>query len=243
MVDAAIDCYGPQKWNNDNKRNFRSNYIQLPLIINEPYKHDMPLDMQKALADSKGCFTIVYLGRIDPVKLNHSELPLLTLIEAAYHFKIKNYHFKILYIGDGDSLLTERMKVMVNEKELDSCVKFLGFKANVNEYICHADIGIGGIALNTVCQEFATYHIPQILVDNHENFETPWKDKETTLFIKPNDLQSLIETIEYAMNNKTELRNIAENAYIMTRQYINEPKAGGRKFISAYNQILENKTE
>lgn len=241
VVDAAVDCYGPQKWNNDNKRTFYSNYIQLPLIISETKRYDIPIDMKDAIADRPNCFKIIYLGRFDDIKLNYSELPLLTLIEAASVLKTKNYDFKIFFIGDGEAGLKNKMKKMTADLRLTSDIFFLGFKANVNEYICHADLGIGGIALNTVCQEFSTYYVPQVIVDNHENIETLWKDKENAFFIKPNDCKNLVETIEYSINNKTELRKIAENAYLMTRQYTNEPKEGGKKYLIAYRQLLTHK--
>lgn len=242
-VNAAVDCYGPQKWNNDNKRAFRANYIQLPLIIAEIHKYPLPSDMQEAISDKQDCFKIIYLGRFDDVKLHYSELPILNLIEAASQLKIKNHNFMIFYIGDGEVGLKNKMKKMVDEKLLADHVHFLGFKANVNEYICQANLGIGGIALNTVCQEFSAYLIPQVIVNNHENIESVWIDKVNALFIKPNDCKSLVETIEYAINNQNELRKIAENAHIITSQYTNEPSQGGKKFISVYNQILENKIE
>ncbi len=192
VVDAAVDCYGPQKWNNDNKRTFQSNYIQLPLIISETKKYDIPLDMKDIIADRPDCFKIIYLGRFDDIKLKYSELPLLTLIEAASVLKAKNYDFKVFFIGDGEVGLKNKMNKITNDLGLTSDIYFLGFKANVNEYICHADLGIGGIALNTVCQEFSTYYIPQVIVDNHENIETFWKDKVNALIIKPNDCKNLV---------------------------------------------------
>ena len=240
-VDAAIDCYGPQKWNNDNKKNFESNYIQLPLITLNPEKHLMPEDMGKAIADSPNCFKIIYLGRFDNVKLNHSEMPLLTLIDVAAKLKIKKYNFKILYIGDGEAGLVNEMKNKVNELALNNEVFFLGFKSNVNEYISNTDLGIGGIALNTVCQEFLAYHVPMIIVDNHENHEALWIDKVNSFFIKPHHEESLLSAIEYAINNKTGLREIAENAARMTKQYIDNPKDGGKRYLESFRQLLNQK--
>ena len=66
-------------------------------------------------------------------------------------------------------------------------------------------------------------------------------DKVNALFIKPNDCKNLVETIEYCIDNKTELRKISENAYLMTRQYTNEPIEGGKKYLAAYSQLLTQK--
>jgi hypothetical protein len=32
-VDAAIDCFGPQPWNDENKKSFPASYVKLPLIV------------------------------------------------------------------------------------------------------------------------------------------------------------------------------------------------------------------
>ena len=195
-VAAVIDCYGDQKWNNENKKNFPANYIKLPLIVDHavPASKKMPRDMHDPMGENAHDFIIIYLGRFDQVKLDDG-LPILTLIEAARILDRYHNKFHIFYIGDGDVAIKSIMTNKVKKYHLDHCITFLGPKEDVNSYLQYCDLGIGGIAFNAVSQEFSCLKKAQLLFEGEYNQETPWEDKINTLFVKAESVTDLAEEI------------------------------------------------
>jgi glycosyltransferase involved in cell wall biosynthesis len=239
-VDAVIDCYGDQKWNNANKKSFPANYIKLPLIVENSMStsKQMPSDMREPLREKKDVFIITYLGRFDKVKLEDG-LPVLHLIDAASILnRDYNRNFHMFYIGDGDPAIKSKMKQQVKKYHLDHCITFLGPKRAVNDYLSFCDLGVGGIAFNAVSQEFSFLRKAQLLFEGGYNQETPWEDKINTLFVKPADIDDLVDAIAYAMEDRRRLEKIGNSAYDMMNRYVKNSNDGGALYLRAFSEIL-----
>jgi glycosyltransferase involved in cell wall biosynthesis len=239
-VDAVVDCYGDQKSNYDNQRNFPAAYVKLPLIVANPpaASPTMPKDMRAALAHKKHPFVILYVGRFDQVKID-SGLPVLTLIEAADI--IRQSHgadFHIIYVGDGHAQIKAKMQNMVSQFGLENWVSFLGAKNNVYDYMQYCDLGVGGIAFNAVSQEFSHLKKSQLLFKGLHNRQTPWEDKVSTLFFEAQHVESLSETIIYAMADRTRLEKIGRQAHALMNRYVQKMQPGGAAYMRAFANII-----
>jgi len=54
QVDAAVDCFGPQPWNEEYKKKFPARYLALPLIVYEDkWTREMPDDMAASLRNGE----------------------------------------------------------------------------------------------------------------------------------------------------------------------------------------------
>ena len=239
-VTAVVDCYGDQKRNNENKKNFPANYIKLPLIVEapDPTVKKMPQDMQAPLGMRKNVFNIIYLGRFDPVKIDDG-LPILHLIDAADIInRNADQDFHIFYIGDGNAAIKSRMKKKIENYGLNHCITLLGPKQHVNDYLLFCDLGVGGIAFNAVSQEFSCLKKAQLLFEGNHNLETPWKDKINTLFFKAGNINELADIIIYAMEDRQRLEEIGNRAYNMMSRYVKNLNDGGVLYLQAFSEIL-----
>ena len=243
-ADAVLDCYGDQKWNNDNKKDFPANYIKLPLIVERPatIAEKMPQDMHAPVQNREDVFKILYLGRLDSVKIDDG-LPILHLLDAAVRLE-KSYKgkFHLFYIGDGDSAIVSEIRSGIERLNLKHCVTLLGAKNHVNDYLPFCDLGVGGIAFNAVSQEFSILGKPQLLFEGSYNEETPWRDKVNCLKINAHDADALAIAIGYALENRQRLNQIGENAQEMMGQYVKDIKSGGADYVRAFSYLIKKET-
>jgi len=237
-VNAAIDCYGPQPWNLELKRNFPSNYVKLPLISENIDQRNIPEDLPDTQHFHKSDFKILFLGRIDSVKLDTFQLPLFELIQATKILLEKNIKVFVCCIGGGDSKLMSKLNNLVRENKLTEHIKLLGFRKDPARYFRFFNVGIGGIAFNTVSQEFAMNHTLQIHVNSKENKDTPWENEKNCYFVEPGSAQKLSETLMTVYSQKTKNQEITNNAYNMMSQYVMSPKEGGKHYINAFSELI-----
>ena len=243
-VDAVLDCYGDQKWNNDNKRDFPANYIKLPLIVERPatLSEKMPRDMHAPLQNPEDVFKILYLGRLDRVKIDDG-LPILHLLDAAIRLeKSDKGMFHLFYIGDGDAAIVSELQAGIERLKLHHCVTLLGAKNDVNDYLPFCDLGVGGIAFNAVSQEFSILGKPQLLFKGSYNEETPWQDKINCLKINAHDADALANAIGYALENRQQLNQIGKNAQKMMGEYVKDIKIGGADYLRAFSNLIKKET-
>lgn len=233
-VDAAIDCYGPQPWNNNIKKTFHSNYIKLPLIVN-PLKTNA--EKLEGFDDIKQ-IRIIYLGRFDYLKIDDTELPLFELVDAAAKLINIGLNIKVAYIGDGDKKIFKKLVDKIKFYDIEDHIKLLGFQVEPEKYFNNFDLGIGGIAFNTVCQEYVFSGIPQILVDNKHNKETPWTHNVNCFFTKPFSVDDLIDNIKYCYYNKDSLEKIALNAKKLLDDFLKTPEEGGEIYINKFKRLI-----
>lgn len=237
-VDAAIDCFGPQPWNDENKKSFPASYVKLPLIVHNDTSGIMPEDMKKILHQKSNTFIILYVGRFDYIKLEENKLPIINLIHASKILKLKDMDFYLFYIGDGEEGIEKDMLRLINEHELKNYLTLLGPKANVLDYIKFCHLGVGGIAFNAVSQEFTISGKAQILMEGNDNAGTPWCHGVNSIFIKPDDQRDLAEKLMWAMKNRDQVRKIGENAKDEMSEYIVDSKLGGMLYLREFNNLI-----
>jgi glycosyltransferase involved in cell wall biosynthesis len=236
QVDGAIDCFGPQPWNEEYKKKFPAHYLTLPLIVYEDRsEQNMPEDMASILRDKKNPFIIIYVGRFEQLKIRDNHLPLLTLIHGASIWKQRNLNFHLFYLGDG--ALIEEMENLTEDLKLADRITFLGARTNVTNYLQFSHLGVGGIAFNAVSQEITMSGTPQLLVDSRDNRNTPWMDGKNAIFIKPDDVAVLAEKGEWASRNPERLEQIARQAKKNMEPYFVAMKPGGEIYLQQFASL------
>jgi glycosyltransferase involved in cell wall biosynthesis len=237
QVDGAIDCFGSQPCNVAYKKRFSANFIRLPLLVDNRTSQVMPQDMKDVVEGKPDPFIILYVGRYDQLKLKN-KFPILTLIHASRILKSRGMRFQVVYIGDGDEGIKEKMLHIIDQKCLYDCVALLGPRTNVLDYIHFCNLGVGGFAFNAVSQEFTISGKPQILMDVQDNRNTPWKHGINVLFVKPDDPEDLGEKLIWAMENPEQLEKIGQNAKKEMRKYLLESKTGGELYLREFQNLI-----
>ncbi|MBW1644859.1 MAG: glycosyltransferase [Deltaproteobacteria bacterium] len=237
QVDAAIDCFGPQPWNEEYKKRFPARYLTLPLIVyeNEPVR-EMPADMAAILQNRNHPFIITYIGRFERLKIRDNNLPLLALIQAASVWKQKDLNFHLFYLGSGE--LRKEMEDLIKDLKLADRVTILGAKTNVMHYLQFSHLGVGGIAFNAVSQEITMAGKPQLLVDSSDNRDTPWVDGQNAIFIKPDDVMDLVTKVIWASRNPEQLQCLARQAKKDMASYFTGIKPGGKIYLQQFTSLL-----
>lgn len=77
-------------------------------------------------------FTICHVGRLNPVKRQDR------IIDVAHELKHRGFDFEVWIVGEGQC--GEKLKNLVNEKNLQENVKFMGFKSNPYPYMRNSDV-------------------------------------------------------------------------------------------------------
>jgi glycosyltransferase involved in cell wall biosynthesis len=237
-VDAAIDCFGPQKWNDEYKKTYRAHYLKLPLVVHHDVSGLVPKDMANVISRKPEPFVILYIGRFDRMKIDTNQLPFFLLIHAGENLRQRGFHFHLFYIGDGEEALKKELLGLVRKHELHDYVTLLGPKTNVLDYVRFCHVGVGGIAFNGVSMDFTISGKPQILIDGEDNRDTPWQDGINAIMAKPNDEKDLTERLSWAMKNPGQLRKVGEQARQDMSEYIVDSVTGGRLYLRAFGHLL-----
>lgn len=238
-VDAIIDCFGAQRWSNENRKKFAGNYIKLPLIVNTTHSSDIPQDLQSCLANKTDPFIMLYVGRLVRHKIDNNNLPIFDLIRVSHYLKKSSLNFHLFYIGTGEEDVLKEMHNLISKFDLIGHVSLLGGKNNVMDYINQCDLGAGGIAFNGVSQEFNISGKPQILIDNLDNQETPWRDNYNTIMIKPHDVESLTKKIIELAGNSKKQTQLVNNMNEEVGKYFSNTQLGGSLYLEAFNRIIQ----
>lgn len=238
-VDAAIDCFGPQPWNEEYKKSFPAHYIKLPHIVHNDASGVMPEDMKNILNRKKSDpFIILYIGRFDHLKIRVNKLPLINLIHASRILKLQGMDFHVFYIGDGDESIRNEILGFIDEYDLHNHVTLLGPKTNVSDYTQFCHLGIGGIAFNGVSHDFTIASKPQILIEGIDNAGTPWRHGINSIFVKPDDETDLADKLIWAMKNRRQVEKIGENAKDEMNKYIVDSRRGGRLYLREFQNLI-----
>jgi len=238
-VDAAIDCFGPQKWNNQYKQNFPAKFVTLPLLVHSDPSEILPEDMNKIVKRKQNPFIILYVGRFDYIKLNNNKLPLMNLIYAGNVLRENNENFHVFYVGSGDEAIRNEMLRLIKEHKLDNYISLLGPKNNVLDYVQFCHLGVGGIAFNAVSEEFTMSGKAQILVEGEDNLDTPWRHGINVIFIKPDDYMDLAAKLTWSIEHRSELKQIGKNAQMEMKEYITDSKTGGILYLREFNKLIK----
>jgi len=238
-VDGAIDCFGPQPWNEELKKKFPARYIPVPLIVHPGRSNGMPEDMKCRLSPKKDPFVVLYVGRFDRIKLEQNHLPLFELVHAAGLLKSAGRDFHIFYIGGGDRGIEGRLERAIRDHDVQDVVTWLGPKVNVLDYMRFCHLGVGGIAFNGVSQEFTINGKPQILMRGRDNTHTPWNDGINALFVMPGDPQGVAERLLWAMDHREELEKMGKRARKDMKPYMVDSRCGGRIYLAAFDRLIK----
>ncbi|MBW1786939.1 MAG: glycosyltransferase [Deltaproteobacteria bacterium] len=241
-VDSAIDCFGPFPWNEENKRQFPSRYIKLPLLVEDRPPGGIPEDMKRVLAGKPGAFIVLYAGRFDRLKLNLNRLPLYDLIHAGRLLKSGAGRFHVFYLGDGDPETKRSMARLIVRLGLEDTVTLLGPRVNVLDYIHFCDIGVGGIAFNGVSQDFTAAEKPQLLVKGPDNAGSPWRDRVNAVFIEPESRADLVKKLAWAMKHREEIRSIGKGAKADMKAHMVESGSGAGLYLADFRRLLKRRT-
>jgi glycosyltransferase involved in cell wall biosynthesis len=198
----------------------------------------VPDDIKEIVCRKPGAFIILYIGRFDSIKITEDKLPLINLIHAGKISKQKDMNFHVLYIGDGDDHIKRNMLGLINQHDLQNYVTLLGPKTNVFDYIKFSHLGVGGIAINAVSQEYTISGKAQILMKVKVNADTPWCHGVNAIFVKPDDPVDLAEKIIWAIKNPEQLKKIGENAKEDMKNYIVDSKFGGALYLKEFENLL-----
>jgi glycosyltransferase involved in cell wall biosynthesis len=239
QVDAAIDCFGPQPRNVAYKERFSANFITLPLIVSNHGSEVMPEDMKEAVYGKPDTFIILYVGRLDYLKIRKNRLATINLIHASKMLKTKDMDFHVFYIGNGDDRLKKEMSALIEEHDLHDYVTLLGPRMDVLDYIRYCGLGVGGVAFNAVSQEFTISGKPQILVEFEYNADTPWQHGVNAIFVKLDDLADLGGKLIWAIRNREQVERLGENARNEMSKYIVNSRVGGRLYLREFQDLLD----
>jgi glycosyltransferase involved in cell wall biosynthesis len=237
-VDAAIDCFGPQPWNEEYKRKFPAHYKRLPLMVYKNPSPVMPLDMKRVLNGRPDASIFLYVGRFDYIKIKKNHLPIINLIHASNILKADKADFHVFYVGDGDGRIKREMLTLINGYSLADCVTILGAKINVLDYMKFCHLGLGGIALNAVSQEFTISGKPQILVNGIDNLGLPWRDGVNCILVEPDNAVDLAKKLKWAMKNRDRLETIGQHAKTEMDPYIMDSKTGGELYLRQFERLI-----
>ena len=239
QVDAAIDCFGPQPRNVQYKKRFSARFITLPLIVHDDTTGKVPDDIRGIVDGKKEAFIILYVGRFDQGKLHHDRLPMIALIHASKILKQRDMRFHVFYIGGGDASIRREIVEFIDEYGLKEYVSLLGVRTNVADYIRYCHLGVGGIALNAVSQEFAINGRAQILVQGRVNEGTPWRHEVNVLFIRPDDPEDMAQKLQWSIENRDRIREIGENAKKEMGKYMVDSQSGGALYLKEFQHLIE----
>jgi glycosyltransferase involved in cell wall biosynthesis len=233
-VDAAIDCFGPIEWNTRFKREFPARLLTLPLIASiEPLP---PV----AAAPGAG-LRLLYLGRLDPIKIESNRLPIFELVEAVARLQQRGVPVSLDYVGGGEPALCARLGERIAQLGLERQVRLCGPTLDVQEYIARSDLGIGGAGLNGVVHDYVVCRLPQILMLGMDSAELLWEDRRTALVVPPRDVAALADAIEWAATHRDVLRQIGVQAREAMRPYIVDRADGGPLYLRAFASLVERR--
>lgn len=161
-------------------------YAEKTIAINNPQSEDYIIEQSlnndnDPLFIKKG-YTIVSIGRIDPIK-RFSEIP-----RIASFLALKNLEFKWYIIGDGSKEEKRKIRENIIKEKVEEYVVCLGLKTNPHYYIKNADLLVS-LSISEACprviNEAKILHVPVVCT----NFDTAkeYIDNMKNGFISPID--------------------------------------------------------
>jgi len=182
---------------------------------------DEKLDFRKSLGLSKNDFVMIYPAELNK---NKNQLFLINALEVI----IKKYPNIHLLLAGRDSYNGFYQK-LVNEKNLNNNIHFLGFRKDIPKLLKISDISIStslreGLPVNIM--EAMYTGLPVVATDCRGNRDLI-KNEKNGYIVSPNDINSLIKGIKKLYKDKSVLTSISK---------INKDEA--RKYL--LNSIMDN---
>ena len=192
-------------------------------------------DILASLDDRQAAeFRLMWCARF--LKLKHPEMA----IRLAARLKAKGYAFTLDMYGSGVEL--ERMQLLARQLDVTDVVRFCGNLPNdqiLEQMRCH-DIflftsdrneGWGAVANEAMSNGC-------VLVGSDAIGSVPFlvKDGENGCVFKSCDLDSLMNKVEYLLNNRTEIRRLAINGYL-TMKTVWSPENAARNLMTLIDDL------
>ena len=192
-------------------------------------------DIEASLDDRQAAeFRLMWCARF--LKLKHPEMA----IRLAARLKAKGYAFTLDMYGSGVEL--ERMQLLARQLEVTDVVRFCGNLPNdqiLEQMRCH-DIflftsdrneGWGAVANEAMSNGC-------VLVGSDAIGSVPFlvKDGENGCVFKSCNLDSLMNKVEYLLNNRTEIRRLAVNGYL-TMKTVWSPENAARNLMTLIDDL------
>lgn len=156
------------------------------------------------------------------------------LIKILADAKEKGKKFECWLIGDGPE--HERLKLMIQERGLEDCIKLLGAQKNPHKYTNKGDVFICSSfseGYSTACTEAAILGIPIITTDVSGGREII-EEAECGLLTKKDD-SSLSEAINYILDNPEAISKWKEKATITAEKF--SLKARKKRMIEFFESV------
>lgn len=192
-------------------------------------------DIEASLDKRKDAvFRLMWCARF--LKWKHPEMA----IKLAARLKAKDYAFTLDMYGSGVEL--ERMQLLARQLDVTDVVRFCGNLPNdqiLEQMRCH-DIflftsdrneGWGAVANEAMSNGC-------VLVGSDAIGSVPFlvKDGENGCVFKSCDLDSLMNKVEYLLNNRTEIRRLAVNGYL-TMKTVWSPENAARNLMTLIDDL------
>lgn len=181
---------------------------QVKVIYNavKPFDNNVIIDNELKEAKKNGYTIISNVGRLSEQK------GMEYFIEAADIINKKNKNLKYYIIGSGEK--EEDLKQMVQKKKLEDYIKFMGFRADVQNIMSQSDLIVlsslwEGLPLTPIEAFSVGKTIVATSVDGTVEIV---KNKENGLLVKPRDVNELSSAICELVENESEKKKFEENA-------------------------------
>jgi glycosyltransferase involved in cell wall biosynthesis len=184
---------------------------------------------------SKDDIIITTISRLFPTK--GIDLFIKSIPNILKNNSDKNLRF--LIAGVGPEL--QNLEKLSNELSLNGTVHFLGYRRDVKNLINFSDIivkpslaeGMSRVVLETLaCQK-------PIIITNVGGISQYIKDKENSIIIKPNSIDSIVNSIQYLIDKKNKREIISKNGYNLIKDNYDWEIISKRTY-NFYRNVINN---
>lgn len=174
-------------------------------------------------------------------RLQYKNYPLL--LEAVAHLvHVKKASLQVVAVGGGAG--KQKLEALSKQLKIDHCVHFLGFSKEVPEVLYHSDIFV----LTSQWEAFGIVYLEAGLMKKPSigatktGAEDSIIDGVTGLLFENNNCISLVEKIEYLLNNQDLCKEMGMQAHNhVVNNFLNEKKLESLEEL--FHKIIQNKDE
>jgi teichuronic acid biosynthesis glycosyltransferase TuaC len=208
--------------------------IDAELIPNGIYSENVFTGKSQLSEKYRGRIILLSVGQLIPSKGIDLNLQALALLKNKYPL----LHY--LIIGEGD--LKEKLIQMTSDLGIETSVEFLGRLPHekVMEYMSICDIFCLPSWQETMGLVYleAMAHGKPIIGCKQQGVDGLIVNEESGIMVNPQDMESLVQAIEFLINNPDKARTIGENARKLVLENYTWAKNAG-KLLDIYRDIIK----